>query len=503
VDLASRLTAVPTIDPARPAWQFQGRWRPWAYLSAASAVLDEHLERLGQGPGARVGVLMRNRPEIAASAIVLLATRRCLVTLSSAVPAAVLAEELREMRLPVVVVSEIDADHAQLVEACQAAGSALLVIADRAETAEVSVTERVAIDPAADHATPAADVAVRMLTSGTTGRPKRVDLLYRSLEREAESTRRYSRAGRNGSELRLSGAVDIQWIPLLHVGGVRALIAAVLDGRMISLMERFDVDEWVSLVREHRPRTALLVPSTLRMLCDADLSPEDFAGISAVFCGTAPLDPSMRAEFTTKYGVPVLEVYGATEYAGGVAGWTLRDWERHGAEKSGSVGRANSGVELRVVDPATGEALEPDEPGILQVKAPQLETDGWLHTTDRARIDADGFLYVLGRVDDVIIRGGLKVHAEDVIAALRCHPAVRDAAVVGVPDRRLGAVPMAAVELEDGLAVDGPGLVEHLRERLPAYQVPVRIEILDRLPRTPSMKVSRPDVLQALGVNHP
>jgi len=502
-DLAGRLAAVPAIDPGRPAWQFRGRWRPWSYLTASTAALDGELGRLGQGPGARVGVLMRNRPEIAACAVALLTTRRCLVTLSSAIPVAVLADELRELRLPVVVVSELDAGSEPIAEACRAVGSALLVVTDRVGTAGVSVSELVALDPAADHAAPAAEVAVRMLTSGTTGRPKRVDLLYRSLEREAESTRRYSRAGRNGSGLRLSGAVEIQWIPLLHVAGVRALIAAVLDGRMIALMERFDVDEWVSLVREHRPRTALLVPSTVRMLCDADVPAEVFDGISAVFCGTAPLDPSTRAEFTGRYGVPLLEVYGATEYAGGVAGWTLRDWERHGADKPGSAGRANAGVQLRIVDPVSGAVLEPDEPGVLEVKAPQLDTDGWLRTTDRARIDDDGFLYILGRVDDVIIRGGLKVHAEDVITALRAHPAVRDAAVVGVPDRRLGAVPMAAVELEDGHTTDEDSLVGHLRERLSAYQIPVRIEVLDRLPRTPSMKVSRPGVLAALGLRHP
>jgi acyl-CoA synthetase (AMP-forming)/AMP-acid ligase II len=236
------------------------------------------------------------------------------------------------------------------------------------------------------------------------------------------------------------------------------------------------------------------------MVCDADVPVEVFDPISAVFCGTAPLDPSTAAEFTAKYGVPVLEVYGATEYAGGVAGWTLRDWERHGADKPGSVGRANAGVELRVVHPASGSALAADQPGILEVRAPQLAEDGWLHTTDRARIDTDGFLYILGRVDDVIIRGGLKVHAEDVVAALRSHPGVRDAVVLGVPDRRLGAVPMAAVEPRPGHAVDERALVEHLRERLPAYQVPVRVEILERLPRTPSLKVSRPDVLVALGV---
>jgi acyl-coenzyme A synthetase/AMP-(fatty) acid ligase len=124
-----------------------------------------------------------------------------------------------------------------------------------------------------------------------------------------------------------------------------------------------------------------------------------------------------------------------------------------------------------------------------------------VRTTDLARIDADGFLYILGRADDVIIRGGLKVRTPDVAAALREHPAVRDAAVIGASDRRLGAVPVADVELEPGADVDEPGLSAHLRRRLAAYQVPVRIAVLEKLPRTPSMKVSQPELRNLLRLN--
>jgi acyl-CoA synthetase (AMP-forming)/AMP-acid ligase II len=349
-------------------------------------------------------------------------------------------------------------------------------------------------EPTRDHAPPTPEVAVRMLTSGTTGPPKRVELHYRALEIEAASTRRYSHGGAETGGLRLSSGVSILWIPLLHVAGVRAVIASVLDGRRLALMERFEVRAWVDLVREHRPKTVTLVPSALRMVYEAPDLPSDlFESVVAVFVGTAPLDPEFGTAFGERFGVPVLTIYGATEFAGGVAGWTLRDWREYGPAKVGSVGRANAGIELRIVDSETGEPLAADSPGVLEVRGPQLGGDGWVRTTDLARLDADGFLYILGRVDDVIIRGGLKVHAADVERELRGHPAVRDAAVIGVPDERLGAVPVAAVELESG--AERPAeeeLLKHLRGRLAPYQLPVRVLVLDALPRTPSMKVSQP-----------
>ena len=145
--------------------------------------------------------------------------------------------------------------------------------------------------------------------------------------------------------------------------------------------------------------------------------------------------------------------YAATEFGGAVAGWNLADHAEFWATKRGSVGRAHSGSELRIVDEVDGHVLGADEVGLLEVKAGQLgDGSGWMRTTDLARIDADGFLWILGRADQAIIRGGFKVRPDDVRAALEAHPAVRGAAVIGVADARLGAVPVAVVELRDAHA---------------------------------------------------
>ena len=157
----------------------------------------------------------------------------------------------------------------------------------------------------------------------------------------------------------------------------------------------------------------------------------------------------------------------------------------------GSVGRAHPGCALRVVRPADGAVLGADEEGVLEVKAAQLGAQGgWVRTTDLARIDADGFVWILGRSDQVIVRGGFKVHPEDVCAALERHPRVRGAAVVSRPDPRLGAVPVAAVELRAGPAPVTPqDLLAHASASLARYELPAEIRIVAELPRTASAKV--------------
>ncbi len=491
ISLADRVRDVVGLDREAEALQFQGRWRTWAYLASAVDAIDTCLTDNGVGPDSAVGVVMRNRPEVVRGIVALLATRRCVVTLSSVIPTTALADEITSMSLPAVLMSEGDWAEDQLRAALHAGGSLGISLVDRDDRVigDVLKPDR----SAAPH--DVAGIAVQMLTSGTTGAPKRVNLPYRSLEHEIESTASYS-SSENLSEARLRSGTSIIWVPLLHIGGMRGLITTLVAGRRIALMERFDVEEWRRLVVEHRPKVVSLAPTALRMVLDADVPRDTFEGVRAVFAGTAPLSPETADEFYRRFGVPVLVVYGATEFAGGVAGWTLRDWEKYGESKRGSVGRANDGVRLRIVDPETSSPVPAGQPGIVEVVGPQLGTGDWVRTTDLGRMDEDGFLWILGRADDVIIRGGFKVSTTAVQEALTRHPAVADAAVIGVPDERLGSVPVAAVELVHGLgAPPTPDeLRDFLRSLLTPYQVPVEIRILDALPRTPSMKVSQPEL---------
>jgi acyl-CoA synthetase (AMP-forming)/AMP-acid ligase II len=223
---------------------------------------------------------------------------------------------------------------------------------------------------------------------------------------------------------------------------------------------------------------------------EADLDPADLSSVRSVVSGTAPLSPDDAEAFTDRYGVPVLVSYAATEFGGGVAGWNLQDYKTFWSAKRGSVGRAHAGCRLRVVDADSGDPLAPDQVGLLEVKAGQLGADTpWIRTTDLARIDPDGFLFILGRADQAIIRGGFKVHPDDVRAALERHPRVRGAAVVGVDDPRLGAVPVAVVELRPGPPLTPEELIASVSGSLARYELPSRVVIVESLPRTPSAKV--------------
>ena len=199
-----------------------------------------------------------------------------------------------------------------------------------------------------------------------------------------------------------------------------------------------------------------------------------------------------------EHRIPLLVGFGATEFGGVVANWTLDMHRQHGAAKRGSVGLPRPGVAFRVVDADSGTELPRGTIGILEAKVDRIGPD-WIRTTDLASIDTDGFLYLKGRADGAINRGGFKVIPESVAAVMRQHPKVGDAIVVGVPDKRLGAIPVAVVEPREGVTDLGSAELEAFaRQQLLAYQVPARFLVLDRLPRNASMKASIPDIMALL-----
>ena len=195
----------------------------------------------------------------------------------------------------------------------------------------------------------------------------------------------------------------------------------------------------------------------------------------------------------------MLQNYGATEFAGGVAGWTVPDHKKFGATRRGSVGRMNPGIDGRIVDVETGEPLPYGEKGLLELRASHLgDGKSWVRTTDLARMDEEQFLWIMGRADNAIIRGGFKIIPDDVVAAMQSHPAVLEACVVSMPDPRLGEVPGAGYRVKSGMSVSEPELRAFLRERLSAYQVPLQMVEMDDFPRTPSMKPSQPEMRKLL-----
>ncbi len=432
--LSQRVQQMLAVDASARALEFEGQWFTWGELAAAAEAVGAEV-----APGERVALLLRNRAHHVGLLIGLIAAGACVVTVNP-------GRGIDRVRADVagLGVATVAGEPDDLAALAPATDQVRWMSSDRLGALEV--TDRLPVDALA--APDVAGVAVEMLTSGTTGPPKRVPLTYETLWRVLVGAKHYERA--RTSELRLRSGVAVINAPLVHLGGLFRVLQCVADGRSFCLLDRFRVDEWVDAVRRHRPTTVSLVPTALRMILDADLDPADLASVRSVISGTAPLSPEDADAFYGKYGVPVLVTYAATEFGGGVAGWNLADHQRYWAAKRGSVGRAHAGCELRVVDPSSGEPLPPDASGVLEVRARQLGDElVWNRTTDLARIDTDGFLWILGRADQAIIRGGFKVLPDDVRVALERDPRIRGAAVVGVDDPRLGAVPVAAVELRE------------------------------------------------------
>ncbi len=460
--LSRRIAEVLDLAPDLPAIEFDGQWFSWGDVSRFArdvAALDIRHRQ--------VGMLLRNRPAHVASVLGVLLAGGTVVVINPSRGVERTRADVEALRLPMIIGESDDLAHL-VAPSAQMTTVSIDNLAD-----ELSVTdarETVATDNRVG-------VAVRMLTSGTTGPPKRIDLTYDMLAHSAITTAAPAEPKRG---------VAIVNAPLVHIGGVYRVLQCVCEARPFALLDRFELQQWADAVRRHRPKAVSLVPAALRTVLHSRLTRDDLQGIRAVTSGTAPLSAEDADAFTEKFGIPVLTSYAATEFGGGVAGWTLADYEEHWKLKRGSVGRASLGAQLRVVDD-NGTPLGPDRAGLLEVKPGQLGPDAeWMRTTDLARIDADGFLWILGRADQAIIRGGFMVMPDDVRSALESHPAVAGAAVVGRSDERLGETPVALVELRED--VDVQSLDAYLRTRLARYEIPTQIAIVDRIPRTPSGK---------------
>jgi acyl-CoA synthetase (AMP-forming)/AMP-acid ligase II len=450
--------------------------------------VEQALDEIRLPPAGRVGVLLRNHADIAGALMAIFQSERCLVSFNAVAPEDKLLADITACEVPVLIAVAADWRRPGLREAAASSGAAVIAL----ENGAAHLLSRGT--PSAWTRSAAPNIAIEMLTSGTTGVPKRIPLAQRNFDQALAGGAAFEKDRNSGDTPKLRAGVQIVSAPLAHIAGIFGLMNNILAGRKICLLEKFTVDGFRDAVVRHRPKVAGAPPAALRMLLDANIPKEDFASLVAYRTGTAPLDPDLADEFYTRYGIPVLQNYGATEFAGGVAGWTMNDFKQHWAAKRGAVGRLNPGVEGRITDPETGAVLPGNAQGLLELRGSNIGNGSdWVRTTDLAVLDADGFLWIKGRHDGAIIRGGFKIQPDDILKVIHEHPAVREAAVVGIADRRLGQVPVAAWIARTGVEVPSEAaLRDWLRARLLPYQVPMQILEVSELPRTPSLKVNQP-----------
>ncbi len=466
------------------ALAFAGRWRPWSWLDASAAALDAIVVEAGLSEHAGAALVARTRPPHVAAFAAQLAAHRPTSMVYSMQSAAAIAADVESLRAPLVLADEEDWT-AELEDAVRRTGAVGVILRD-------DVTAAFALHPGLSRLAapcgPPSSAAFELLSSGTTGPPKRISLGWSAVEQSVADARlAYVRTDHRSAPL-------LMLYPLGNIAGLGYLAPALVHGQRIVLLEKFTVEGWADAVRQYRPVRCALPPAALRMVLEAGVPQSALASLQVIAVGGARLETDLHRRFEETYGIPVLPAYGATEFGGVIAHWTLPLYEQFGEAKRGSVGKAGAKVSLRIVDPLTLEELPCGATGLLEAWVPRIGAR-WVRTTDLARLDCDGFLFLEGRADAAINRGGFKIVPDAVADVLRAHPAVADAAVVGVPDTRLGEVPVAALELaSDAPAQALESIQRFARERLLTYQVPVDWRIVSALPRNASLKVSIPDV---------
>ncbi len=459
---------------------FEGRWLTSGEIHERSTRVAGGLRAHGVASGDRVVVMMMNTPEVFVS-------YRAIWRAGAVVTPVIFLQtgpELRHILTDSGATAAIIS--AELVELFRGAAAGLDITAFvvGGSFSELESSEPVEIEPRADD-----DLAALLYTGGTTGRAKGVMLSHGGLW---ESGRGLSLVARTTDTTR-----SLLPLPLSHAYGLIVTIGALhSDRRLVSVLQRwFDPVGWLTLVAEHRLETSPVVPAMLQLLLAQPLADHDLSSLRTFGSGGATLPAPVREEVEKVFGVTVLQGYGLTESSAAVAAETVTD------HRPGSVGKPLPHAEVAILDPDGNPAGEGEicvrGPGVMlgYWHDPDLTArtivDGWLHTGDIGRLDEDGFLYVVDRMKDLVIRGGFNVFPRDVEDVLLEHPAVRLAACVGKADPERGEEVVAAVQLAPGHEVTGAELVDFAKARLATYKYPREVIVLDAVPLTSVGKINR------------
>jgi len=452
------------------------------------------------GPGARVGLLLPNAPELVIGYFGAIAAGAVAVPVNHRLSPPEVGYVLSDSGATILVTTA--AHHARLAHLPEARGVGTWVLVDGDVPGTVPFPATLAGAPCPAPAPCAGDdVACLLYTSGTTGFPKGAMISHANAlfnVGSCEKTLGYR-----------ADDVGLIALPLFHVTALHSQLVALLAVGATAVLQDYDTRRMLELIAGERVTALFLVPAIYKLMTlrREEVRRHDLSRVRLAAYGGAPMDPdTIRTLRELLPGVELHNCYGLTECSS--LGTVLPAPEV--LTRADSVGLPVPGTEAEVRDEA-GARLPPGRPGELHLRGPHIVqgyhrapektraalSDGWLRTGDVARMDADGFVYILDRAKDMINRGGEKIYGLEVENVLFAYPGIAEAAVAGVPHVVFGEVPVAFVVPLPGARIDHEALRAHCATRLADFKVPVEVRILEKLPRNPGGKVVKQELRRA------
>jgi long-chain acyl-CoA synthetase len=490
--LSLNLVSSARTYPERVGLRCEGREFTFAEFDLAAARVATLLERAGVQPGDRVGLMLPNTPAFAIAFYGIMYRGAAAVPMNTLLKAREVEFYLANCGATALLAPPGFATEAQ---AGATAADARCWIVDDATLAELTADLR-----GQDSPVPRADsdTAVILHTSGTTGKPKGAELTHGGLGRNAEVVWNLLNIGTDD--------VVMGCLPLFHAMGLTACLnAAVLAGATLTLMPRFDPHRALEVIAHDAVTIFEGVPTMYSALLSVaqEAAPEATRTLRTCVSGGASLPLQVLTDFEKTFGCLILEGYGLSETSP-VASFNHPDRPR----KAGSIGTPIAGVQMRVVDENCREVPQ-GEAGEIQIRghnvmkgywnlpeatAAVISSDGWFSTGDIGRIDEDGYYYIVDRKKDLIIRGGYNVYPREIEEVLYEHPAVADAAVIGIPHDSLGEEVGAVVVLKKDITASVDELRDFVKSHVAAYKYPRILWFVDDLPKGPTGKVLRREI---------
>lgn len=501
------LTAVADIPriqaaerPNEVALWFEGRETTFAQWNEMSNRCAQALLAMGLKPGDRVGVLAKNNDDFFALWLGCVKARVCLAPVNWRLAPPEIAFILKDAGAKVLVVGEELAGVVDMIASDLPDLKGLVQFEPghpRWPAFRDWIDSHYPDDPrltARDE-----DDIVQLYTSGTTGLPKGVQLT------QGNFLSLFALAMEAGWARYEAGRTNLVVMPLFHVAGTNCGLLGLLQGVREVITREVNPAEIVRLMPEQKVAYAFLAPTIINMLLQTPgIDEADFSHLERIFYGASPISEAVLRKAQAVFGCDFTQLYGLTETIGGATYLPPEDHAEH-RDKLRSCGKPWPGYEVRVIKP-DGSVGQTGEVGEVQIRArgvmkgywnraeatrEAICPEGWFRSGDAGYFDEEGYLYIYDRVKDMIVSGGENVYPAEVENALFSHPAVADAAVIGVPDERWGEAVKGMVVLKAGASATPDEIIAHCREKIAGYKTPKSIDFVAALPRNPSGKVLR------------